>query len=127
MKGKTRSCGCRIIQVLTANGYAMRQHGESKSVGRAASPEYRTWDGMKERCRNPNHKAYANYGGRGISVCERWLDFESFLLDMGRRPSPTHSIDRINNDGNYEPGNCRWATRDEQNRNQRRRTKGLSL
>lgn len=73
---------------------------------------------MHDRCRNPNDERFAHYGGRGIEVCERWNSFENFLLDMGKRPQGT-SIDRINADGNYEPGNCRWATAAEQTRNRR--------
>jgi hypothetical protein len=76
--------------------------------------EYRIWNGMKSRCLNPNRKDYPRYGGRGVTVCERWLRFENFYADMGPRPSPKHSIDRIDNDGNYEPGNCKWATLAEQ-------------
>lgn len=84
------------------------------------SPEYRAWKGMKERCQNPTNKSYHNYGGRNISVCERWLiSFETFFDDMGYRPSAKHSIDRINVDGNYEPKNCRWALSKEQGRNRR--------
>lgn len=84
------------------------------------TPEYQAWMGMKNRCRHPRCKAYPNYGGRGIRVCERWAaDFSAFYADMGPRPSPLHSLDRIDSNGHYEPGNCRWATRAEQNRNTR--------
>jgi hypothetical protein len=77
---------------------------------------------MLGRCRNPNDKKYEDYGGRGISVCERWENsFADFLADMGERPSEKHTLDRINNDGNYEPGNCRWATSKQQNNNRRPR------
>lgn len=79
------------------------------------TPEFRAWSAMRNRCTNPRNAAYARYGGRGVSVCSRWREsFWAFLEDMGRRPSPMHSLDRINNDGNYEPGNCRWATRRQQ-------------
>jgi len=78
---------------------------------------------MLNRCRNPNVKAFKDYGGRGITVCERWFSYENFLADMGRRPSPVHSIDRKDNDGNYEPSNCRWATKIEQSYNTRATTK----
>lgn len=76
------------------------------------------WSDMVSRCSNPNHKAYKNYGGRGISVCERWLTFQYWLTDMAPRPDGG-LLDRINNDGNYEPGNCQWSTRKEQNSNRR--------
>lgn len=81
-----------------------------------ASPERHVWLAMRSRCNKPNNPAFCNYGGRGIKVCDRWQDsFENFLADMGNRPSPKHSIDRFpDGDGNYEPGNCRWATTSEQ-------------
>lgn len=94
-------------------------HNELRQVNgkRIASPEYRSWQMMKNRCLNPNARDYAYYGGRGISVCERWLEFENFLADMGRRPTPLHTLDRKNPDGNYTPSNSRWATKQEQSRN----------
>lgn len=95
------------------------KHGHCPRSGK--SPEYRSWDAMLNRCNNPSHKQYRDYGGRGIKVCERWNVFENFLDDMGLKPTPKHSIDRINNNGDYEPGNCRWATISEQKMNQRLR------
>lgn len=87
-------------------------HSQSlKSHGLAHRCEYRIWKGMKDRCFNKNNKNYHNYGGRGITVCQRWFKFELFIEDMGYRPEKWLQIDRINNDGNYEPGNCRWTTR----------------
>jgi hypothetical protein len=87
------------------------------------TPEYQTWANIIKRCTNPKTPNYRYYGGRGIAICSRWRDsFQAFLADMGRRPSPRHSIDRYpNNDGHYEPGNCRWATAKEQRQNQRPR------
>lgn len=95
---------------------------ETQAARLAAHPLLRTWSGMKQRCANPNRRNYQNYGGRGITVCDRWLGedgFSNFEADMGDRPSSQHSIDRIDVDGNYEPSNCRWATSKEQKVNQR--------
>lgn len=102
--GRTASCGC-------AEG--------GRTHGRTASREYSSWRGMKNRCLNPNTTGYENWGGRGITVDPRWAaSFEAFFKDMGERPAG-HSLDRINPDGNYEPGNCRWATRHTQRVNRR--------
>ena len=85
------------------------------------SSVYHRWDAMIQRCTNPKHKAFKNYGGRGIKICDRWLEsFEAFLADMGEPPDGL-MLDRIDNDGNYEPGNCRWTTRGVQNINKRQR------
>jgi hypothetical protein len=81
--------------------------------------EYRAWSHMLSRCTNPTDKSYQYYGGRGISVCDRWISFKNFFEDMGKSPSVAHSIDRVDNDGNYVPENCRWATVKEQRRNKR--------
>lgn len=97
-------------------GCAKRTHGHTRK--RTRSSEYLSYQGMMQRCYDPNSIGYARYGGRGIRVCERWLSsFENFLEDMGSKPRPRMSIERTNNDGNYEPSNCRWATFTEQNRN----------
>lgn len=93
---------------------ASRIHGGWKST------EYTVWSGMKQRCHNPQCAHYFRYGGRGIKVCQRWKkSFAGFLQDVGPRPSREHSLDRIDNDGDYEPTNCRWATKDEQGLNKR--------
>lgn len=113
---KSKSCGCyrskRTAETKVRHGHARK--------GRT-TPEFICWQAMIGRCTRPNHVSYRNYGGRGITVCERWLTFEEFLSDMGYRPSSLHSLDRIDVDGDYEPANCRWATRKVQRANQRRR------
>jgi hypothetical protein len=100
-------------------------HRESDSKHGGLTTEYRIWSGMLSRCRNPNHEAWKYYGGRGIVVCDRWLKYENFLADMGRRPSFEYTLDRIDNDDGYYLENCRWATRSEQNKNQRHGPKRL--
>ncbi len=90
-------------------------HGNAPDSG--ATPEYNAWKSMRARCERRTVRGFERYGGRGIRVCGRWQVFENVLADMGRRPSPEHSLDRIDNDGNYEPGNCRWATKSEQQQN----------
>lgn len=117
--GKTKSCGCYRVDLGKVNG-AVRQlrHGEGGNGNE--TPEYRAWSQAKSRCHNPGHSVFASYGGRGIVMCERWRNsYEAFLEDMGRRPGPKHSLDRIDNERGYEPGNCRWSTLSEQNSNRR--------
>lgn len=100
-----------------------RKHGEG--YFNDTTPEYRSWHGAKARCYTVSNKSYPDYGGRGITVCDRWrTDYLTFLEDMGRKPTSSHSIERIDNDGNYEPSNCRWATKVEQRANQRTYKRG---
>jgi len=108
--GKSISCGC------------LSNHREfAKTHGLSSVPEYQAWKSIKARCYNVNHKDYPLYGGRGIIVCASWINsFPRFYHDMGKKPSPKHSIDRVDFNGHYEPSNCRWATQKEQTNNTRR-------
>ncbi len=116
-RGHTKSCGCLGREYNEPGARGNPTHGLARDT--ACASEYKIWKGMRQRCSNPNTAEYRHYGERGIAICARWQDFENFLADMGPRPSPQHSIDRIDVDGDYEPGNCRWATPVEQNRNTR--------
>ena len=110
LSGNSKSCGC------TRGGEV--KHGGSRRGKRF--PEYNVWSLMIKRCHAAGSTDFNNYGGRGIKVCRRWINsFDKFLKDVGRRPSSKHTLDRLNNDGDYEPANCRWATRTEQARNKR--------
>ena len=93
------------------------RHGMAKTRTREPAPEYSAWAAMKSRCSNPSVEQYQWYGARGIKVCARWADFTAFYEDMGRRPSAHHSLGRIDNEGDYEPNNCRWEDRAQQNTN----------
>jgi hypothetical protein len=115
--GKTRSCGCYNLEVLRAR---LTTHGQA-TVGNRSRAN-RIWNAMKSRCTNRNQPHYERYGGRGVKVCDEWnASFEAFYRDMGDPPTPQHCIDRIDNDGPYEPGNCKWSTPAEQRMNQRPR------
>jgi hypothetical protein len=111
-RGGSTSCGCCAREATSARA----RHGHRR--GDAVSRVYRCWQSMIQRSTNPKNKDFHHYGGRGITVCERWHSFQNFLADMGE-PPPGLTLDRRDNDGNYEPRNCRWATQSEQIRNQR--------
>lgn len=113
--GNSRSCGCSKSEFIRE---AITKHGHT--TRRVRSPEYRAWSKMIARCYNPNDGRYVDYGARGIKVCAEWREsFELFLQSIGARPGPSYSVDRIDNNGNYERGNVRWATKTEQSRNRR--------
>lgn len=111
------SCGCHRDKLLVARNVDRTKHGQAKTYEQ--SPEYQAWSAMKARCQSIDSGNWDNYGARGIKVCGRWQEFETFFEDMGRRPSSRHTLERDDVNGNYEPSNCRWATWKEQGRNKR--------
>lgn len=120
---KTKSCGCLAKEKSSDN---IKKY--STTHGRHGTPEYRVWRGMRTRCYYENTPQYKNYGGRGIKVCNRWKEsFENFYEDMGDKPTPKHQLDRIDNDGNYEPNNCRWVTPSENALNKEHKSGTLGI
>jgi hypothetical protein len=116
--GKIQSCGCLQREAAASIGGRSLKHGATS--GHKKTAEYKCWADMRRRCDTPSQTSYHKYGGRGIRVCERWdTSFENFLADMGTKPTPQHSLDRIDPNGNYEASNCRWATIREQSLNRR--------
>jgi hypothetical protein len=117
VSGHVQSCGCLVKERMAEQN---KIHGQSRSRDGRPTLTYNSWHSMKQRCRDPNHDNWDEYGGRGITVCDRWLNsFENFLTDMGERPSSAYTLDRIKGSEGYEPGNVRWATAKEQQQNLR--------
>lgn len=118
----SRRWGYCALHAYRFHRYGDALYTKNEAHGGTHTNEYNIYRGMIARCNNPNSQVYCNYGGRGITVCKEWQEsYTVFITDMGKRPNTTYSIDRINNDGNYEPSNCRWATKSEQCFNRRKR------